>query len=171
MLNRMKAWILFTILLVGHAAQSSVWTSKRMKMDEKLTQEIETVLSLTADFHKERVEKEEDTAQKIATDLAVKLVEVKALSERLNDVQNVHITKILDSAYTSLKNYNDNPKSTDAVGGLKDFFKEIVQITQVFDVKKYKIFFCPLDRSLWLQKDSKARNPVNLKFLNCGKPV
>lgn len=168
----MKAWVLFTIvLMLGSASSASVWASKRLKMDERLTEEVESVLSLAAEFHKERVSKSEDSAQKIADDLAKKLIEAKNLSEKLHDVQTVHITKILDSAYTSLKSYNDNPKSSNAVGGLKDFFKEIVQITQVFDVKKYKIFFCPLDRALWLQKDSKARNPINLKHVNCGKPV
>ena len=163
--------VFLLVVLIGQVATASVWASKRMKMDERLTQEIEVVLSLTAEFHKERVNKAEEEAQKTALNLAKKLVEVKSLSEKIHDVQSVHITQILDSAYVSLKNYNDNPKAADAIGGLKDFFKEIVQITQVFDVKKYKIFFCPLDRALWLQKDSKAQNPINLKFMNCGKPV
>lgn len=168
----MKAYfVLVLMLVVGQLASASVLASKRMKVDERLSQEIDAVLSMTAEFHKVRVSKEEELAQQTAIGLAQKIAEAKTLSEKIHDVQNVHITKILDSAYESLKNYNDNPKAAGAVGVLKDFFKEIVQITQVFEVKKYKIFFCPLDRSLWLQKDSKARNPVNLKFMNCGKPV
>lgn len=167
----MKTWIALVVFMIGGVCEASVWASKRMKIDERLSQEVEVVLSLTADFHKERVNKEHDRAKEIAANLAKKLSETKNLSEKIHDVQNVHITKILESAYSSLKNYNDNPKAANAVNGLKDFFKEIVQITQVFDVKKYKIFFCPQDRSLWLQKDSKAKNPVNLSLLNCGKQV
>lgn len=167
----MKAVIIVVVLFLSVATEASVWASKRMKIDEKLSEEVESVLSLTADFHKLRVAKKEIKARELASSLLKKISEAKSLSEKHHPIENVHITKILDSAYSSLQSYSSSPQAPAAIGGLKNFFKEVVQITQVFDVKKYKIFFCPLDRALWLQKDAKARNPVNLKFVNCGKPV
>lgn len=152
--------------------QASVWTQKRMKIDKTISDGIEEVLALTAEFHKTRVSQQDTTsAIKLADEIIKKLGSVATISQKHNSVQNLHITKIVQSAQNSIRLYKEDPLAKNATSDLKDFFKEIVQITQVFEVKKYKIFFCPQDRSLWLQTLPKAQNPINLNLKNCGKPV
>ncbi len=152
-------------------ANASDWAQKRMKMDGKVSTGIEEVLALTAEFHKFRVSKDNAKSMKIANEIASKLGLVANMTEKNSSVQSLHITKIIQSAQSAIELYKEDPMSKDANLELKDFFKEIVQITQVFDVKKYKIFFCPQDKSLWLQTLPKAQNPVSPDLKNCGKPV
>lgn len=168
----MKLRILIILLFLCPSLNFSVFASnKKFKISNKLNSEVQEIITLAAELHQFRVKKNEEEATKVAKTLAAELSHAKEITTKVEDLQDVHIAKILDSAYASLKIYNTNPKSKDAVGGLKGFFKEMVQITQVLEVKKYRLFFCPIDRSLWLQKDSKAKNPVNLNHVNCGKPV
>ncbi len=142
-----------------------------MKVDDNVSINIEEVLALTAEFHKVRVAKDNTETLKLANEITSKLGIVANITGKKNSVQSLHITKIIQSAQSALEIYKEDPNSKDAHLELKDFFKEIVQITQVFDVKKYKIFFCPQDKALWLQTLPKAQNPVSPNLKNCGKPV
>lgn len=168
-LNVSFKFILFSCLILISFA--GVWTEKRMKMDDNVSTSIEEVLALTAEFHKVRVAKDSGQTMKLANEIIGKLGVVANITGKKNSVQSLHITKIIQSAQSALEVYKEDPESKDAHLELKDFFKEIVQITQVFDVKKYKIFFCPQDKALWLQTLPKAQNPVSLNLKNCGKPV
>ncbi len=150
---------------------AGVWTRKRMKIDDAVHTRIDEVLALTAEFHKIRVSKDRSSTVKLATEIASKLGGVANLTQKNSSVQSLHITKIVQSAQSSIEVFKEDPQARNASLELKDFFKDIVQITKVFEVKKYKIFFCPRDKALWLQTLPKAQNPVNLSFRNCGKPV
>lgn len=150
---------------------AGVWTNKRMKVESAVSTQIDEVLALTARFHKIRVSKDRSKSVKVAAEIASKLGDVANLTEKNSSVQSLHITKIIQSAKSSIQVFKEDPQAKNANKELQDFFKDIVQITQVFEVKKYKIFFCPRDKALWLQTNSKAQNPVNLQYKNCGKSV
>ncbi len=152
-------------------SQAGVWTKERMKVEDSVSERIEEVLALTAEFHQIRVSMDTSKTILLATEIAAKLGSVANLTQKNNSVQSLHITKIVQSARNSIEIFREDPMAKNASDDLKDFFKDIVQITQVFDVKKYKIFFCPQDKSLWLQTLPKAQNPVNPNLKNCGKPV
>lgn len=164
--------LMLLVVCVASTVEAADWTQKRMKVEKNISDGIEEVLELTAEFHKTRVSQDSSKVSvQLATEIAQKLGTVANISQKTNSVQNLHITKIIQSAQNSIQLYKEDPMAKNASTDLKDFFKEIVQITQVFEVKKYKIFFCPQDRSLWLQTMPKAQNPVNLNLKNCGKPV
>lgn len=164
--------ILFLIFVFGQqTAFGGVWTKKRMKVDEDVSSSVEEVLKLTADFHSTRIKKNQKESLEVATEISSKLGQIAELTRKHRTVQNVHITKILNSAKSSLESYAQAPLSKNAIIELKDFFKDIVQVTQVFEVKKYQIFFCPADKALWLQLGNKAKNPVSLSLSNCGKRI
>ena len=164
------SFILSSLILLP-SADAGVWTKERMKVEDSVSDRIEEVLALTAEFHQIRVSKDTSKTIKLATEIASKLGSVAMLTQKNNSVQSLHITKIVQSAQSSIEMFKEDPMAKNASAELKDFFKDIVQITQVFDVKKYKIFFCPQDKALWLQTLPKVQNPVNLSLRNCGKPV
>lgn len=170
---RMKALNLMVIVVLfsGIYAKADVLTQKRIKVEQDVSKKIEEVLELTAEFHKIRVSKDTSQTKKLASEIADKLGNVASLTQKNTSVQSLHITKIIQSARNSIELFKLDPYAKNANSDLKDFFKEIVQITQVFEVKKYKIFFCPQDKALWLQTLPKAQNPVSPDLLNCGKPV
>lgn len=157
--------------LITSDVYAGVWTRKRMKVDDIVSTRIDEVLALTAEFHKLRVSKDRSKTVALATEIASKLGGVANLTQKNSSVQSLHITKIVQSAQSSIEVFKEDPQAKNASVELKDFFKDIVQITQVFEVRKYKIFFCPKDKALWLQTLPKAQNPVNLSLKNCGKPV
>lgn len=158
-------------MILATPSYAGVWTKERMKVEESVSERIEEVLALTAEFHKIRVGKDTSKTITLANEIAAKLSSVASLTQKNSSVQSLHITKIVQSARSSIEIFKEDPMAKNASSELKDFFKDIVQITQVFDVKKYKIFFCPQDKALWLQTTTKAQNPVNLSLKNCGKPV
>lgn len=157
--------------MVSINSYAGVWAQKRMKVEESVSNRIEEVLELTAEFHKIRVSTDTSSTVKLATEIASKLGIVASMTQKNSSVQSLHITKIIQSAQNSIEIFKEDPMAKNANTELKDFFKDIVQITQVFEVKKYKIFFCPQDKALWLQTLPKAQNPVNPSLKNCGKPV
>jgi hypothetical protein len=163
--------LLFAISKTQTVFANNTWAKERIKVDKNVSMGIEEVLEMTAELHKFRVNKDSVKTLELADALASKLGRVASLTQKRNSVQSLHITKIIQSAQSAIEMFKESPTTDKANLELRDFFKEIVQITQVFDVKKYKIFFCPQDKSLWLQTLPKASNPVSLNLKNCGKPI
>ena len=45
-------------------------------------------------------------------------------------------------------------------------------MAHVYGLKKYAVFFCPKDRSVWMQgKNVNNRRPLHLKYQLCGSPI
>ena len=142
-----------------------------IQVDETVSSLINDILKLVAEFHKIRVSKKNEQSLKAVEGLASELGRVVKLTKKNRSVQSLHITKVITSARDSLKVYKESPLSKNGKDSLKNFFKDIVQIRQILQIKKYKVFFCPKDKALWLQSSSKAKNPINLNYKNCGKRI
>lgn len=89
----------------------------------------------------------------------------------LAKVQQTHLVKILrairKNLVSSLNQMGANKKEF-----IKEAFKDVVQLTRLYNLDNYNVFFCSKDSSLWLQKGAKAKNPIHPeKFLECGKIV
>lgn len=166
--NYVFGLLLLSLSLNLHA---EVPNQLKLKFDKSVNLKLEEVLALAAEFHKVRVENDTKKSIQIANDMANKLSHLASVTDKVDPIHSLHITKIIQSAKNAIEVFNEDPDSSGIHLELKGFFKDIVQITQVFEVKKYKIFFCPQDNSLWLQAQPKAQNPVSPNLKNCGKPV
>ncbi|MDB2426226.1 hypothetical protein N9W41_01640 [bacterium] len=84
-----------------------------------------------------------------------------------------HINKTLDQVQDQLETYlMVEPNSKQRKESLKEAFKQFVELAEVYNLDKYRIFFCSKDKSVWLQKSRSAKNPINPeKHLRCGRLV
>lgn len=48
--------------------------------------------------------------------------------------------------------------------------RQLTYMAKVYGLKKYDVFFCPTDRSVWMQGSSKNK-PLHLNNEFCGTPV
>ena len=50
--------------------------------------------------------------------------------------------------------------------------RTLTYMAHVYGLKKYAVFFCPKDRSVWMQgKDVKKMRPLHLEYQSCGALV
>ncbi|MBT4760410.1 MAG: hypothetical protein HOO06_01825 [Bdellovibrionaceae bacterium] len=85
--------------------------------------------------------------------------------------QAMHLSKMLDAAKTQIQLAQMN-LGEKRQANLKAAFRQLVQISKVYKLDPYRIFFCSKDKSVWLQKGWRAKNPISPQdHKNCGKLV
>lgn len=142
----------------------------KIKVQVELRAELNSVLRATADLQ-EASFKRNDNLTTMATKNLLKRLSQAEGKAHLAKEQRTHLVKILEAASTSLQ------KSRKASGSnrqtlFQHAFSQLVLIAQVYQLEPFKIFFCPKDKSVWLQRSSKPQNPVNPEtYGTCGKQV
>ena len=74
----------------------------------------------------------------------------------------------------ALINQGNNLKESQKRRVVKKLFNSFFELAQVYDLTKdmkAKIFYCPLDKSLWFQTDKIAQNPINSNYKNCATQI
>ena len=143
---------------------------QKIKIQGELKIELNALLKATVDLQ-EASFKGIDTNLNKATKNLLSHLNATAKKAHLAKEQKPHLLKILQAASTNLE------KSRRAVGSdrhtfFQKTFSQLVIIAQMYQLDPYKIFFCPKDKSVWFQRNSKPQNPVNPEtFGDCGKPV
>ena len=143
---------------------------RKVPLNEKLTEELNGMLKAANDLHGAFFEQDEEKIE-------ISLQKVAFTLERANrksvlaEGQKPHLKKMINAAKSGIQ-LTKNTAGSKRTDHLKDTFKQIVQIAQTYDLDKYKIFFCPKDRAVWLQSSWKAKNPIHPKIHSkCGKLV
>ena len=80
----------------------------------------------------------------------------------------------LSSSYSPSQNPNEKPSPTPDKTKVKKLFLSFFELAQVYDLNKEmkgRMFYCPKDRSLWIQSSKKASNPINSQYQSCGKII
>lgn len=143
---------------------------QKIKVQGELKVELNALLKATVELQ-EASFKGIDTGLSRATKNLLVHLNSTAKKAHLAKEQKPHLLKILQAASTNLE------KSRRAVGKdrhtfFQKTFSQLVIIAQMYQLDNYKIFFCPKDRSVWFQRNSKPQNPVNPEtYGDCGKPV
>jgi len=145
-------------------------TDKKIKIHSELKTELNAVLKSTADLQEASFKGKDQKALK----------EMRTLIKRMNSAlkrshlakeQRLHVQKILERAKGLLEKARRTAGS-DRQTHLQGALRQIVNLAQAYQLDKYKVFFCPKDKSIWLQRSSKPQNPVNPgTYGKCGKPV
>jgi hypothetical protein len=149
------------------------WASKtypRMPLNAQLKAELNNVLKAASEMHGAFFEQNE---QKIEQSVEQVLVSIEQANRKtsLAEGQRPHLQKMLDSTRNQMNSLR-NSSGPDRTESLKGAMEQLVLIARTYDLDRYKIFFCPKDRSVWLQKAVKAQNPIHPKlYASCGKLV
>lgn len=149
------------------------WASKtypRMPLNAQLKAELNAVLKTANDMHTAFFTKDE---QKIEQTVERMLAQIDSANRKtvLAEDQRPHLQKMLDSTKNQM-NALRNSSGEERRLSLKGALEQLVLIARTYDLDRYKIFFCPKDRAVWLQTGSKAQNPVHPdQYASCGKQV
>lgn len=142
----------------------------KIKVQGELKTELNSVLKATVDLQ-ESIFKDSDAKVSQNIKRLVQRLDSASKKTHLAKEQKTHMLKMLGAAKTALER-SRRTTGRDRHTFLQITFKQVVGLAQTYQLDKYKIFFCPKDRSVWLQRGSKPQNPVNPGTLGtCGKPV
>lgn len=160
---------IFTLLTMTGPAHARKYY-KPMPLHEALTAELNGVLRAANEMHSAFFEQNE---KKIEASVEQVLNSIARAEKKtaLAESQKPHLLKMLEATREEM-NEVKNSSGNDRKQSLKNALEQLVLIAQTYQLEKYKIFFCPKDRAVWLQKSWKAKNPIHPKLhAQCGKLV
>ncbi len=180
-LNHMRMLpVFFRLVFLGLASlvwlvggPSEAWARRpiqKIKVQGELRSELNAVLRAAVELQESSYRRNErQTAAAIRA--LIQRLDGAAKKSGLAREQKLHLLKIVNSARAFL----DKSRRTAGANRHTFFqgaFKQLVQIAQVFQLDPYKIYFCPKDKSVWLQRAARPQNPVNPEtYGDCGKLV
>lgn len=160
---------LAVFLFCGHLAEARRPVVK-IKVQAELRAELNSVLRATADLQEASFKRNETLTSTAVKTLVKRLNQAEAKSGLAKE-QRTHLAKILVAARTSLEK-SRRSQGADRHTFFQHAFGQLVLLAQVYQLEPYKMFFCPKDKSVWLQRKSKPQNPVNPEtYGDCGKQV
>ena len=166
----MKASLILHLILLLSSISEARIPSKRIEVIPAIRNELNIILQNTDKLHTACVEQNEGLIES-ATEKVISSLKRATKNSSMAQVQATHLVKILTAARDKLElsqNFSGNRRRE----SLKEAFKDLVQLAQVYKLERYNIFFCRKDKALWLQKSSKPKNPINPKrFGKCGRLV
>lgn len=162
------AIVLVTLACLSSICQGRVF--KKMDVPAGVQSQLNTVLSAANDLHGACVSRKDEQIVRRLDALLRALDEARTKS-RLLGLQKTHLDRILIVTQTAVLNAQKG-RGEDRIKALKESFKHIVQIEQIFNLDRYHIFFCGSDETVWIQRDKKPQNPIHPReYKNCGKQV
>ncbi|MCB0356461.1 MAG: hypothetical protein KDD40_05610, partial [Bdellovibrionales bacterium] len=144
--------------------------TKRIEVNPAIRNELNIILQNTDQLHSACIEQDEGQIE-LSTKNVIKSIKRAAHNSARVQIEITHLVKVLNAAKDKLE-LSQNFSGQKRLDSLKEAFKDLVQIAQVYKLDHYNIFFCSKDKSLWLQKSSAPKNPINPeKFGKCGRLV
>lgn len=141
-----------------------------MDLNPALTTELNDVLSAVNDMHSAFFEQNEEQIKATLQKVLSSIDRAKVKSGLAED-HKPHLVKMLEATRAELQ-VAKNSEGEQRKDSLKNALKQIVQLAQTYKLDKYKVYFCPKDRAVWLQKSWGPKNPVHpKKHGDCGKIV
>lgn len=162
--------LVFIILVHFNFKYVDARTFNKIDPGPALKIELNSVLMDAAKLHEVSYQRNEREVESTVAKLLTSIDRAKKRSQKEKG-QGVHLSRILKSAQEHLAQSRHQLGETRR-SSLKEAFTQIVEISHMYKLENYNVFFCPKDKSVWLQKGRKAQNPINPeRFGDCGKLV
>lgn len=159
--------MLFFIFSVLYLDFSHAIVRKRMELDPVTTKELFNIVRLSKDLQKYMYEKKDPLVQ---TQVSLLKANIDKTLKTIESTQGQHISKMLKTINQDLVNAQ-SVTGKDRVKFLQSAFKQLVMLYQSYKIEApYKVFFCQVDRSVWIQEGNKPQNPF-IENSKCGRPV
>jgi hypothetical protein len=166
-----RTWV-FSCLAVALIVQPSAARApiKKLVLPPILRNELNLVLEGAVDMSEASFRRNE-SAFMAALKKLLKRIDSASKKSNLAMDQRPHILKYMDAISEDLSKCR-RASPGDRHTFLQKALKQIEGIYKLYQLDTYKVFFCPKDKSIWLQRGTKPQNPVNPGTLgNCGKLV
>jgi len=171
-LSRSRTAISLTSLLVSLSlVLSSVASAGKPKIQIKpeLQEKVEVILTSSVVLHDQMVKQDDGSVSQTVASLIVELERAISLvskkRKRAVASQNIHSVQHLDYVLVESRRALKQSLAADFDSRqkhLQEYFKQVVSLAKSYHVKNsYKLYFCPTDRSVWIQKKGSAKNPFS----------
>jgi hypothetical protein len=174
-LNSISIYLFYRILVVAAilgAGSVSRSQAGELPLAPVLTQELNMVLNASVNLHKSLVSQNEEQVDIHLRDIVWQLDRAKTASAYAKDHERRHLLRILEAAREHFEmtqtSYGEERRAR-----LVDAFNQLVNLVRIYRVDRaFSIFFCPKDRTTWVQRTTKAQNPFRHdRAESCGLRV
>lgn len=156
-------------LLVGPGVEAG-----ELVLNSQLTREINGVLKASDVLHRSLIQQNEEQVELNLRDLIQQLNRARELSFLAKPHERAHLIRILDAAKEHFE-ITQTSFGSERRDRLEDGFNQLVNLVRIYRVdRSYAIYFCPKDKSTWVQTSAKAQNPFRTEAGNrepCGIKV
>lgn len=146
---------------------------KRMQLDDGLTRRIEGILEASWMLHQGLTQNEQDKDKVEGLMTHIKNLVISAKQASFQTATNtLHLRHILSDTERALEQASLYTQERQKKQRIKRVFDQLVLLSQTYKLSsRYPVYFCAKDRSVWLQKTGKIRNPIHPQHLHCGSLV
>ena len=124
-----------------------------------LTRELNLVLKTSEALHKSLVRQDDEQVEIGLKDLLQQIDHARALSHLAKPHERAHLVRILDAAREQFE-VTKTAYGEQRRAHLEDAFNQLVNLVRIYRLDRaYGIFFCPKDKTTWVQKGAKPQNP------------
>lgn len=161
-------WIWFVSFSLGITAHAA--SAGELRLAPAITHELNQVLKVSDGLHHSLLDRDDEQIEMSIRDMILQLDRAKSASMQTKPHDRRHLVRIIDAAHEQFEltqtSYGDERKLR-----LEDGFNQLVNLVRIYKLdSSYAIFFCPKDRTTWVQKGAKAQNPFRAEGHrdNCG---
>jgi hypothetical protein len=155
--------LLVLVLLCGALPASSRGEirvrSGALVLGSRLTQELNLVLKASEGLTRSLVGQNEEQIELGLRDILWQIDKVRTLSSAAKPHERGHLIRILDAAHENFEltqtSYGEERRIR-----LEDGYNQLVNLVRIYRLdRSYGIFFCPRDRTTWIQRGGKPVSP------------
>jgi hypothetical protein len=152
--------VIFFVLATGFfGVQAARCEAGELALSPQVTAELNQVLKVGDALHKSLLSQDEEQIEMGVRDIIVQLDRAKNASNQVKPHDRRHLLRVLDSAYEQFEQTQAEYGERRRVR-LEEGFNQLVNIVRIYRVdRSYGIFFCPKDRTTWVQRGQKPQNP------------
>ena len=142
---------------VGRAAPPS----GELVLEPELTRELNSVLRSGDTLRQALVAQDDEQIDLAIRDLLQQLDHARGVSILAKPHERGHLVRILDSARERFE-VAQTSFGQDRKSQLEEAYDQLVNLVRIYKLdRQYSIFFCPKDKTSWVQKGLKAQSPFH----------
>ena len=151
---------LTSVLIFGFAMQSFAGAPKStLVLNSPLTRELNAILKAGDSVHHSLVSQNEELTDIGLRDLLKQISHARARLHLAKDYERSHLVRILDAAKEQFE-LSQVAYGQERRARLTEGFNQLVNLVRIYKLDRtYGIYFCPLDKSTWVQTGNKAQYP------------
>jgi hypothetical protein len=147
------------LVVAGQLARAA--PNGELMLEQELMGELNQVLKVGDSLHKSLVLQNEEQVELNLRDMLQQLERAKSACRLAKPHEQRHLVRILDGAHEQFEltqsAYGDERRSR-----LEEGYNQLVNLIRIYRVERtYSIFFCPKDKTTWIQRGTKPQNPFH----------
>jgi hypothetical protein len=151
--------LLFAVLASFIAPYIAHATSGELVLSPALARELNAVLQSGDELRVSLIHSNEEQADIGVRDLLQQIDRARALSHLAKPHERQHLLRILDAAKENFEvvqtTYGNERRAQ-----LEEGYNQLVNLVRIYKLDRtYSIFFCPKDKTSWVQKVGKPQSP------------